>query len=159
VNSTITLELRELLDEIRQLYFNKVEVIISDKEIMIKRIGDPYYVMDSSSKESLLVREHSFDQDDGESDSRDVLEAKVTRKEKPMESDVIDRLKERIPEHALPVLNIYLEDNRPEQYIKKYGEGRPKIAHVSEFLGWSPKEVKKALSIIKINFMIVDLGY
>jgi len=148
-----------MLNETRTMYFNDVEIIISPDKINIRRIGEQKFVKEKSNEQT-PVGEQSFDQDDdGEMNARDLLEAKVTRKEKSMEMNTIDRLKRRVPEHALPVLSIYLEDDRPQQYIDEFGLGKPKIVHISKFLGLSSKEVKRVLSVIKLNLMVVDLGY
>jgi hypothetical protein len=74
-------------------------------------------------------------------------------------SETFQKLRERIPQTAQPILEIYIEDSRPDQYVEKFGSGSPKIAHIAQFLGMSVREVKKLVALIRIQMMILNLGY
>lgn len=74
-------------------------------------------------------------------------------------TETINKIKTRIPQEAQKILEIYIEETRPPEYLKKYGTSNPKINHMSEYLKISPKEVKRLKNIIKIQCMITNLGF
>jgi hypothetical protein len=74
-------------------------------------------------------------------------------------SETLLRIKDRIPREAYPILVIYIEETRPQEYIDKYGVGTPRASHIAEFLLMSLKEVKRLLGIIKMQCLAAELGF
>lgn len=119
-------------------------------------------------KTEQLVRMVSFDgaNSDQQEHQRDRLEAASIvppapgghQMEQVVEDEVITKLRDRLPEDAKPVFDIYREETRPEDYIQRFGESRPKVAHVATYLGKSPREIKRLLSIIKMQCLALNVG-
>lgn len=154
----ITLEAKIIISDLQLKYFNKgLKIEFNDNNIVVEN---------SEKYETILVpsvkglREYSFDNQDVK--VKEHLESKVpalggnTMSES---QEIMTKLKDRVPERAHPVLHILVEDSRPDMYVTKYGEGKPKVAHMSEFLGISIKEIKKMIDLIKIHIMVLHLGY
>jgi hypothetical protein len=132
--------------------------------ICIERVG-PDIDVEVAQRKADPIRETSFDgkDDDADESRRDMLEAQVMPKEDPNasivdEDDILVKLRNSVPEAAIKVLDIYMEDTRPDSFIKKYGPNTPKIVHIAEFLDISPKEVKNLLITIKHHCMILGIG-
>jgi len=142
-----------------------VEITQTETGIMIRSTSDQTSLVTIRQSTETPIRPQSFDHTnkDGE-DGGDQLEMKVwsyTQKgDLPMEEqETLDRLRERIPEDTKPILDIFMEDLRPNEFINKYGAGSPKVVHVAEFLNKSPREVKRHLNIIKVQCMAMQLGH
>jgi len=148
----LTDDMRECIDtEIKKYFNDKAEINFSFDRI---KIG---YV-----KNVIGINEYSFNNEDD--NVRNHLESQAAsymsvRSFEEMDNEIIDKLKERMPDYAKPVLGIYLENERPNEYVVKYGEGRPCATHISRFLGISLKEVKRIINLIKIHLMVLQLGY
>jgi len=61
-----------------------------------------------------------------------------------------------LPDKAWTVFNILMEDSRPDDFMKLYGDGCPKNSQIAEFLGISKEEVKNLR--MKIKHIGVILG-
>lgn len=145
------------ITDLNNMYFNKCSVEINGPKITIRNKHNDHDV--TSEYKSTSIKEHSFDI---EEDDYDVANHPKTFRlggREMAEAETITTLRNRIPEDAKPILDIYLEDIRPDHFIQKYGDGKPKAVHIAEYLGLSLKEVKKIIKIIKIHLMILSLGY
>jgi hypothetical protein len=83
--------------------------------------------------------------------------------DKPMtttieETDIITTLRQQIPDHIKPILDIYIEDTRPHDFTQKYGNKRPATNHVAQYLGLTTREIKQALNTIKNHCYALGLG-
>jgi hypothetical protein len=135
--------------------------------IQIKRTSEKIPLITLIKKYESLIRVVSFDSEsqDKEVNYRDQLEQSViAAKRRPeggesMEaSDTITTLRDRLPDDAKPVFDIYNEDTRPIEYIEQFGDGRPRICHIAQFLNLSPREVKRLLSIIRHHCLYLGVG-
>jgi hypothetical protein len=149
------------ISNIKNKYFNQVEIIVSLREIRITRKCQPITVQ-TTKKQITSLKEHSLNTE--EESLRHSIEIKATgtlnTEDLPMEAaETVTKLWERVPTQAHPILNIFIEDQRPDEYTQKYGIGSPKIAHIAEFLGASPREVRKWVQLIRIHMTVLTLGY
>lgn len=148
------------ISNIRNKYFNQVEILVSLREIRITRQCQPTIVQ-TTKKQITSLKEHSLDTE--EESLRHSIEVKATgtrMEDLPMEAtETVTKLWERVPTQAHPILNIYIEEQRPDEYTEKYGIGSPKIAHIAEFLGASPREIRKWVRLIRIHMTVLVLGY
>lgn len=156
----------EALEEIHALkddYKENMCININNNYVELFRTGDVVFEVVEETK-NMSIKEHSFDADKNEEPNRDNIESTANKflpeKENYVEkSEMFLKLDERLPDIAKPILNIFIDEVRPQEYIDKYGPGQPKIAHISEFLCVSPREVKKSLGIIKLHLKVLQLGY
>jgi len=120
-------------------------------------------ILDIRVTNSTIIKSQSFDQeDDGDGrKQRDRLEmlACQHRRDDMDSRDTFEQLQKRIPKEAKTVLELYNEETRPRDFIDRYGEGHPKTSEIAEFLQKSPREVKRIMSVIRIHYMIINLGY
>jgi hypothetical protein len=159
--STIPTQGMNNIQALKDKYLNQVNVTILGDSIVIERICEPTLVQDHQVSET-SIKEHSFDTDDDT--KRNIIEAEAGSKRimegKSIETcETFQRLRYRIPAQAEPILNIYFEDSRPDTYIERFGNGSPKIAHIAQFMGVSTREVKKLVFLIRIQMMVLNLGY
>jgi len=151
INNSIFLKgdfkIDSIISSVEQKYLSdKVKIVVTTGKITV----DAFRIV----KERKSVKEHSLNNEE----SGEQVAARL--KGKPMDdSETILKLKERLPSYAQSVLTIYLDDERPDEFINKYGHGKPRIIHISKFLGMSIKEVKRILHLIKVHFLILQLGY
>lgn len=149
--------------------YEKYKICISHDVggIKIQRLNDVVPIVKIMKKSERLVRVTSFDDwntgNDDNDDHREDLEAEASMthtntSETMEETEVIDRLRNRIPNAAKPVFDIMLEDTRPPEYVQKYGISPPKISHIAEYLGISQKEVKRLRSSIKAHGLAIGIG-
>lgn len=141
----------------------QVEITPIIEGILIKRLADKIPEVKITKRSDQFVKETSFDADVDQEDRRDQLETQIMDRQDATISavekeDLIASLMKKIPSETKTVLNIYLEDTRPEEYCERYGPGNPKIVHVAEFLGKSPKEIKHHLSILKHHCLCMGIG-
>jgi hypothetical protein len=142
---------------LKEMYFKEgISINISDSDITIIRTGDISF---RTVTETLAVPLREFSMDTDEDEDNKNYQPQSTRRETVEQTETIEKLKERLPEQAQPVLRIYMEEERPQDYIEQYGIGRPKIAHISQYLSISPREVKRLLWIIQIHLSVLRLGY
>lgn len=145
---------------LKDKYLNQVNITILGDSIMIERICEPTMVQDHQIV-TTNIKEHSFDTEDAT--KRNSIEAEAGKRimeGKSIETcETFERLRRRIPAQAEPVLTIFLEDSRPEKYIEQFGNGSPKIAHIAQFLGVSTREVKKLVFLIRVQMLVLNLGY
>lgn len=160
----------KLVDDIRELsimYF-KLGVIITPTStgILIKKVRNVSKTVTVKKHSERLVRMTSFETDQDERNGKkDKLEWTATKfkgGKGPMtvveETDVLSVLRQKIPDDAKPVLDIYLEDTRPQAFIDRYGDKRPRISHVATYLGKSPREIKRMLTIIRNHCFALGVG-
>lgn len=141
----------------------QVSIIQTMDGVEIKRLSATVPTVAVVKRTNTLIREASFDAGDDEDCRRDQLEMECMNKGDIYsgivdEEDVIGKLKQSIPTDAQSVLNIYLEQTRPEAFTQKYGPGQPKAVHVAEFLKKSPKEVKHLLRVIRLHCIALGVG-
>ncbi len=141
-----------------------IEISSVKEGIRINRLADCEDIEITNSTK-LLIRVTSFDGGDNNEDEdsrRDNLMLtaipQYNATKQMEENEVIAQLRDSLPIEAIPVLNIYIEDTRPDQFTEKYGEGQPKIVHIAEFLNISSKEVKRLHSIIRMNILALGIG-
>ena len=150
----ITIEDRNEISKLIEEYLSRGVIVIFDQN----HITVAPCEISEDRMEVVSVREYSFNNQDEE--VRNYLQSKVPYTGgNEMENEIIDKLKERVPDYAQPILKIYLENERPDDYVNKYGEGRPRAAHISEYLQIPIKEVKRIIDMIKIHLMVLQLGY
>ena len=75
-----------------------------------------------------------------------------------VENEIIVQLRDRLPHDTKQILDIYIEDTRPQDYIEKYGLSKPKIINVATYLGKTPKEIKKSISTIRLQCLALGVG-
>lgn len=75
-----------------------------------------------------------------------------------VENEVMVQLRDRLPHDTKQILDIYIEDTRPQDYIEKYGLSKPKIINVASYLGKTPKEIKKSISTIRLQCLALGVG-
>ena len=160
----------ELVYEIKELSIKYLKHSIRISQVAngieVKRSRKKPEKLTLSFKVEELVRMTSFDaepKDGGDDGHRDRLETTAMRRrptgENVMEeTESINTLRDRVPDDARPVLQIYVEDSRPDDYIEQYGNSRPRISHVAKYLNKSPREVKRLLSIIQCHCLALGIG-
>lgn len=129
--------------------------------IEIRRTKTEIPKIEIKQKENNNIQQISFDGEQEESARHDQLETQMVKKDYSNtvdEEDIIRKLKKSIPTAAQEVLDIYMEETRPEAFIEKYGNSTPKAVHVAEFLKRSPKEIKQLLKVIKIHCIALGIG-
>lgn len=144
---------------------HRIRIILTIDGILIKRPKD-VKTIPLTIKSEHLVKMVSFDKDNNREDTgRDHLEAtakpnggKKMQIEQVVESELLQVLRDRLPKDVLPVFDIYLEETRPLEYIARYGSSRPKIAHISAYLGKPPREIKRMISTIKMHCLALGVG-
>jgi len=147
-DGSIIAEIEHSIAEIKQKYLSDdIEISVTDGKIIISATR--------ILEERESIKEYSLNNEE----SGEQVEARLKGRIIVDNSETIIKLKERLPSYAHPVLTIYLEDERPDEFINKYGPGRPRIVHISKYLGMSIKEVKRILHLIQVHFMILQLGY
>lgn len=144
---------------------SQIEILQTMDGIFIRRLTTTVPEVLITRRQSTLIRETSFNatDDDGEESRRDQLEMICMDKQEDTsevvdEEDILDKLRHNIPVDALPVFDILFEDTRPPDYTEKFGIGQPRAAHIAEYLGKSPKEVKHLISTIKLHSMALGVG-
>lgn len=112
-----------------------------------------------------IVHETSFDATDETEDDnskRGILEMRIINNRNQAEiideEDIITKLKNNLPYDAHKVLDILMEDTRPDDYTEKYGQGSPKIVHMAEYLNKSAKEIKNTMKKIQTHCMALGIG-
>lgn len=139
-----------------------VEVTLDEKGLIIKQLKEEMPLVSIRKKFQTQLKSKSFDATDHkENNQREWLESEalsVHRKEPAMESETLEELRKRVPSETLPILDIFMEDHRPEEYIQKFGTKPPRIAHVAEYLGKSPREVKKSVETIRHHCLALGVG-
>lgn len=161
----------ELVNKIQELstqYLNHnvtIQQVVDG--IQVKRKSEKLPLITLTKKEVSLIRVVSFDAEsqDKEINHRDQLEQSVVASKRQPEggeameySDTITTLREQLPDDAKPVFDIYNEDTRPMEFIEQFGDGRPRICHIAQFLGMSPREVKRLLSTIRHHCLYLGVG-
>jgi hypothetical protein len=76
------------------------------------------------------------------------------RRPQTMDEQTIQNIKKHLPENTKPILDILYEPTRPQAYTNKYGHSKPKATHIAQYLGTTPREIKKHLTIIKHHILI-----
>lgn len=160
------LELVKRLQELNAKYVNYcVQIIQTTDGIEIRRMAETVPEITITLRSSALIKETSFDSSDeeGEESRRDQLEMEVMDRQDGV-PDIIDdedptvKLKKTLSIDAQKVLDLMVEDFRPDDYTEKYGLGNAKVAHMSEYLDKSPKEIKILVKTIKANAIALGLG-
>lgn len=160
----LPIEFNHDIEELSSMYLSfGVQITCEADGIVIQCDTEEPQLVEVAMRNDTHIKVTSFDGDDEErGHRRDQLEmsAMIMHSNNSTESDeLLKHLKERLPLDAKPVLEIYDEDKRPNEYTTQYGQGTPKITHVAQFLNKSPKEVKRLLGIIRIQCMALTLGY
>lgn len=161
--STLPIQFNHDIEELNSMYLNfGVRITCEADGIVVKCDAEEPPLVEVSMRNDTHVKACCFDADnEDQGHRRDQLEMSVmTKNPNTAESEeLLQKLKERLPADAGPILEIYDEDRRPEAFINKFGQGTPKITHIATFLNKSPKEVKRLLGIVKIQCMALRLGY
>jgi hypothetical protein len=134
--------------------------------IIIHGESDDLPLLEVTQHTSEFVKAVSFDAttNDGNETFKDNLEMEATRMRNDNstmimeQNDVISKLRGSVPQEAKPILDILMEEMRPEDYINKFGESQPKIAHMAEYLNISSKEVKRLKEVIKTHCLALGVG-
>jgi hypothetical protein len=131
-----------------------IEIQITQEGIEIKQQKDELPDVQITKQTRTLVQETSFDNDNDDENRRDRLEGNLmttTTIQPDLEKqELMNTLYQKVPDDAKPILKIYYENSRPQDYSKKYGDGPPRLIHVAKYLGKTPKETKKLISAVKL---------
>jgi hypothetical protein len=148
-----------LMEKIRELSItylkHQIEIVQTLDGIRIKCLEEslPYVTVKQITETP--IHPHSLDSSSDEDEGKDKLEmnAILHRPHKVglEEEEMLTQLRQRLPNDALPVLDIFMEECRPQSYIEQYGNTAPRISYIAKFLSKSPREVKRLLSIIRIH--------
>ena len=156
-----------IFSEIRELnnkYFtSQVRIVFVVEGILVERIQQSVPEIRITKRTEQLVHETSFDADSEQEDRRDQLEMQIMNNNDAAittveEQDLMTHLKSKISMDTREVLEILYEDSRPVDYVERYGSNAPKIVHVAEYLGKSPKEIKRHMEVLRHNCMILGVG-
>ena len=131
-----------------------IKIQITQEGIEIIQLKDELPDVQVTKQTRTLIQETSFDTDDGDDNRRDRLEGNLmtTAAIQPdiEKQELMNTLYQKVPDDARPILRIYYENSRPQDYTEKYGDGPPKLIHVSKYLGKTPKETKRLISAVKL---------
>jgi len=103
------------------------------------------------------VRSASFDVDEPDGLIREASMVAHCEENRVEVDDALGSVRGRLPDAALPVLEILVEETRPEEYVERYGRSEPRLSHMAEFLGMSVAQVKRWRSAIRIYGMVAGL--
>lgn len=71
--------------------------------------------------------------------------------------NTIDNIKYYLPEKVWPILDIIIEDTRPQEFCNKYGNSKPRNLHIAEFLNIGRREVKNYRKCIMLVAAAIDI--
>jgi hypothetical protein len=131
-----------------------IEIQMTQDGIEITQLKDEIPDVQVTKQTRTLIQETSFDNNNDDKNRRDRLEGKImtTITQPDLEKqELIHALYQKIPDDARPILQIYYETTRPQDYTQKYGDGQPKLIHMAKYLGKTPKETKKLISTVQLN--------
>jgi len=138
-----------------------IETEITHEGIEITQTKDEMPDVQVTKRTRVLIQEASFDSNEDDKQRRDRMEGKImtTMTQPDVEKkELVETLYNRVPDDVRPVLQIYYENSRPQEYINKYGDGPPRLIHVAQYLNKTPKEIKRLISIVKIYCLALKLG-
>lgn len=160
------IDIVQAVNKVREKYMKyQVQIMYTEEGIDIRRLVPVVPEIRVPKKKSVIIKETSFDaaSDDEDESRRDQLEVRAmhnsTHPDVIDEEDILMKLRRSIPTEAVAVLDIYMEDSRPDDYIAKYGPNTPKAVDVAEYLDRPIKDVKAQLRAIKHHCLALGVGH